>query len=163
MNGNRSLLHCIILCCIVFINYCTKKCWIDILPELEEQTGLSQKPNSVVSLPSLSSSFPPRLILKDDNVISAPFISHAGAKRSNSLIESSQTPRPYLPCWANIVLKSHAPIVMHESCTAQLDRRRDYNGTLCPRRSPFELLKCLQRKRPKYRLFPLTHPRTSDE
>lgn len=165
MNGNGSLLHCIILCCIVFLNYCTKTWNVESIHSLscKEQTGLSQKPNSMVGLPGLSSSFPPRLILKDDNVISAPFISHAGAKRSNSLIESSQTPRPYLPCWANIVLKSHAPIVMHESCTAQLDRRRDYNGTLCPRRSPFELLKCLQRKRPKYRLFPLTHPRTSDE
>lgn len=58
---------------------------------------------------------------KNDNVISAPFISHARPKRSNSITESSQTPRPYLPCWANIVLKSHAPIVLDESCTAQLD------------------------------------------
>lgn len=103
--------------------------------------------------------FPPFwLVMKNDNVISAPFISHARAKRSNSLVESSQTPRPYLPCWANIVLKSHAPIVMDEPCMAQLDRRRNYNGTLRPCRSPFELLKCLQRKRPKYILTPSSHP-----
>lgn len=119
------------------------------------------KPSPFVCL-SGPSEFPPsRLILKNDNVISAPFISHARAKRSNSLVESSQTPRPYLPCWANIVLKSHAPIVMDEPCMAQLDRRRNYNGTLCPCRSPFELLKCLQRKRPKYILSPSTHPRPS--
>lgn len=99
-----------------------------------------------------------RLILKNDNVIYAPFISHARAKRSNSLVESLQTPHPYLPCWANIVLKSHAPIVMDEHCMAQLDRQRNYNGTLCPCRSLFELLKCLQRKRPKYILSPPTPP-----
>lgn len=83
---------------------------------------------------------------KNDNVISAPFISHARPKRSNSITESSQTSRPYLPCWANIVLKSHAPIVLDESCTAQLDRQHNYNSTLCPCTSPFELQKCLQRK-----------------
>lgn len=117
------------------------------------------KPSPFVCLRGPSEFPPSRLILKNDNVISAPFISHARAKRSNSLVESSQTPRPYLPCWANIVLKSHAPIVMDEPCMAQLDRGRNYNGTLCPCRSPFELLKCLQRKRPKYILSPSTHPR----
>lgn len=127
------------------------------------QNIVELKPCSLICLFGPSEFPPSRLILKNDNVISAPFISTARAKRSNSLIESLQTPRPYLPCWANIVLKSHAPIVMDESCMAQLDRRRDYNGTLCPCRSPFELLKCLQRKRPKYILSPLTNPRPSDE
>lgn len=96
-------------------------------------------------------------IPKNDNAISAPFISHAPAKRCNAPVESLQTPRPYLPCWANIVLKSHAPIVMDEPCMAQLDRQRNYNGTLCACRSPFELMKCLQRKRPKY-ILPPPHP-----
>lgn len=100
---------------------------------------------------------------KNDNVISAPFISHARPKRSNSITESSQTPHPYLPCWANIVLKSHAPIVLDESCTAQLVRQHYHNGTLCLCRSSFELLKCLQRKRPKYILSALTHPQPIDE
>lgn len=139
--------------------------YVDIHPKYHYSDSVNK------SVPHLKSSpivclfsppeFPPsRLILKNDNVISAPFISHARAKRFNSLIESSQTPRPYLPCWANIVLKSHAPIVMDESCMAQLDRRRNYNGTLCPCRSPFELLKCLQRKRPKYILSPFNPPQS---
>lgn len=104
----------------------------------------SKQQCSLVKVISIRLLLPSRLIMKNDNVISAPFISHGRDMLSRRRLPALTFHAAPILC-LNLMLR-----LSWMNPMAQLDRRRNYNGTLCLYRSPFELLKCLQRKRPKY-------------